>query len=106
MAAQSSANLARPESTHRCRVDYFYDEAIGNFHYGEGHPMRPHRVRLTHHLVVNYGLYKHLNVFRPKPASRADFTAFHTDDYIRFLSDVTCAAAAPTRARVSPCAQN
>jgi histone deacetylase 1/2 len=70
-------------------VDYFYDEAIGNFHYGEGHPMRPHRVRLTHHLVVNYGLYKHLNVFRPRPASRADLTAFHSDDYIRFLSDVT-----------------
>ena len=79
----------RPESTQRLRVDYFYDEAIGNFHYGEGHPMRPHRVRLTHHLVVNYGLYKHLNVFRPRPASRADLTAFHSDDYIRFLSDVT-----------------
>ena len=25
---------------------------IGNYHLGEGHPMRPHRVRLTHHLVV------------------------------------------------------
>ena len=78
-----------PGDTHSPRVDYFYDEAIGNFHYGEGHPMRPHRVRLTHHLVVNYGLYKHMNIFRPRPASRADLTAFHSDDYIRFLSDVT-----------------
>ena len=67
MASASSA----PGDTHRPRVDYFYDEAIGNFHYGEGHPMRPHRVRLTHHLVVNYGLYKHMNIFRPKPASHA-----------------------------------
>ena len=51
--------------------------------------MRPHRVRLTHHLVVNYGLYKHLNVFRPKPATYGDLTAFHTDEYIQFLKDVS-----------------
>ena len=40
-------------------ADYFYDADIGNYVYGEGHPMRPHRVRLTHELVVNYGLYQH-----------------------------------------------
>ena len=51
--------------------------------------MRPHRVRLTHHLVVGYGLYKHLNVFRPKKATRKDFTAFHSDDYVQFLQEVT-----------------
>ena len=79
--------------THQPRVDYFYDAAIGNYHLGEGHPMRPHRVRLTHHLLVEYGLYKHLNVFRPKPASRADLTAFHSDDYMRFLYDITPDAA-------------
>ena len=73
----------------RLRIDYFYDAQIGNFHYGEGHPMRPHRVRLTHHLMVNYGLYKHLNVFRPKLANKADMNAFHSDEYIRFLSDIT-----------------
>ena len=30
-----------------------------------GHPMEPHRVRMTHNLVVNYGLYSHMEVFRP-----------------------------------------
>ena len=79
--------------THQPRVDYFYDASIGNYHLGEGHPMRPHRVRLTHHLVVEYGLYKHLNVFRPKPASRADLTAFHSDDYMQFLNQITPDAA-------------
>ena len=73
----------------RLRIDYFYDAQIGNFHYGEGHPMRPHRVRLTHHLVVNYGLYKHLNVFRPKLATKADMNAFHSDEYIRFIHDIS-----------------
>ena len=81
--------MAQAPGTQRPRVDYFYDEAIGNYHYGAAHPMRPHRVRLAHHLIVNYGLYKHLNVFRPKPASRADFTIFHSDEYIRFLQEVT-----------------
>lgn len=51
--------------------------------------MRPHRVRLTHHLVVNYGLFQHMNVLRPKPASKEDLNSFHSDEYIRFLSDIT-----------------
>ena len=24
------------------RVSYFYDSEIGNYHYGHGHPMKPH----------------------------------------------------------------
>mmetsp|Transcript_41984 Transcript_41984/g.69862 ORF Transcript_41984/g.69862 Transcript_41984/m.69862 type:complete len:461 (+) Transcript_41984:65-1447(+) len=76
-------------TSNRPRMDYFYDAQIGNFHFGEGHPMRPHRVRLTHHLIVNYGLYKHMNVFRPKPATQKDLTAFHSDDFIRFLQEIT-----------------
>jgi hypothetical protein len=33
---------------------------VGNYHYGQGHPMKPHRMRMTHSLIVNYGLYKKL----------------------------------------------
>ena len=84
----------RPEEsadakTSRPRVDYFYDETIGNYEYGRHHPMRPHRVRMAHHLVVNYGLYKHMNIFEPKPATFADLTTFHSDEYINFLKSVT-----------------
>ncbi|XP_042646138.1 histone deacetylase 3 isoform X1 [Tyto alba] len=39
-------------------VAYFYDPDVGNFHYGAGHPMKPHRLALTHSLVLHYGLYK------------------------------------------------
>ena len=58
---------------------------IGNYHYGQGHPMKPHRVRMTHNLVVNYGLYREMEVFRPKPVSRDQMTRFHSDDYFNFL---------------------
>jgi len=69
----------------RRKVAYFYDAEIGNYHYGQGHPMKPHRVRMTHNLVVNYGLYREMEVFRPKPVSRDQMTRFHSDDYINFL---------------------
>uniref|UniRef100_A0A3Q3WLE3 Histone deacetylase domain-containing protein n=1 Tax=Mola mola TaxID=94237 RepID=A0A3Q3WLE3_MOLML len=44
------------------RTSYFYDPDVGNFHYGAGHPMKPHRLSLTHSLVLHYGLYKKMMV--------------------------------------------
>ena len=35
---------------------------IGHYHYGPNHPMKPHRIRMTHNLMVNYGLYKKLEI--------------------------------------------
>lgn len=71
------------------RVAYFYDPEIGNYHYGQGHPMKPHRVRITHNLVVNYGLYRKMDVFRPKLVSAAQLSRFHSDDYVNFLRMIT-----------------
>ncbi|KAJ9124156.1 hypothetical protein QFC22_000953 [Naganishia vaughanmartiniae] len=67
------------------RVCYFFDSDIGNFHYGPGHPMKPTRIRMCHSLVMNYGLYKKMEIFRAKPATRREMTQFHTDDYVEFL---------------------
>ena len=47
------------------RVAYFYDENIGNFYYGQGHPMKPHRVRMTHQLILGYKLYRQMDVYVP-----------------------------------------
>ncbi|KAI8379711.1 uncharacterized protein BYT42DRAFT_569724 [Radiomyces spectabilis] len=71
------------------RVCYFYDANVGNYHYGPGHPMRPHRIRMCHGLVMNYGLYKKMEIYRAKPANKWEMTQFHTDEYIDFLSRVT-----------------
>lgn len=70
-------------------VCYFYDADVGNFHYGAGHPMKPHRLALTHNLVLNYGLYKKMEVYRPYRACVEDMTMFHTPDYIDFLQKVS-----------------
>ncbi|KAF9113250.1 histone deacetylase [Mortierella sp. AM989] len=71
------------------RVAYFYDQNIGNYHYGPGHPMKPHRIRMCHSLVMNYGLYNKMEIFRARPGSKKEMTAFHTDEYIDFLSRVS-----------------
>ena len=76
-------------TTTKKRVAYFYDAEIGNYHYGQGHPMKPHRVRMTHNLVVNYGLYRKMEVFRPKLVTAGSMTRFHSDDYINFLRTIT-----------------
>lgn len=45
------------------RISYFYDGDVGNFYYGQGHPMKPHRIRMTHSLLCAYGVYQKLDVF-------------------------------------------
>lgn len=36
---------------------------VGNYNYGPGHPMKPHRIRMVHNLLVNYGVYRHLQIY-------------------------------------------
>ena len=69
---------------------------VGNYSYGFGHPMKPHRMRMAHNLIVNYGLDTKMTILvraaltqRPKRATKEDMTKFHTDEYIEFLSRVT-----------------
>ena len=45
------------------KVAYFYDSDIGNYAYVTGHPMKPHRIRLAHSLVMNYDIYKFLEIY-------------------------------------------
>ena len=35
---------------------------VSTYCIGQGHPMKPHRLALTHSLVLNYGLYKTMEV--------------------------------------------
>ncbi|KAL9314092.1 hypothetical protein ACSQ67_019544 [Phaseolus vulgaris] len=71
------------------RVTYFYEPCIGDYYYGQGHPMKPHRIRMAHNLIVHYGLHRRMQVNRPFPAAEADIGRFHSDDYVEFLSSVS-----------------
>eukprot|EP00127_Corallochytrium_limacisporum_P004273 Clim_evm218s157 gene=Clim_evmTU218s157 len=69
----------------RPKVAYFYDSEVGNYYYGQGHPMKPHRIRMAHNLILNYGLYKKMEIFRPHRGTFTDMTRFHSDSYVEFL---------------------
>lgn len=66
--------------------------------------MKPTRIRMCHSLVMNYGLYKKMEIFvrvypipyysnltrgvlwqRAKPATKREMSQFHTDEYVDFL---------------------
>merc|ERR1719242_1526723 len=50
--------------------------------------MKPHRIRMTHQLLLSYGLYKKLKVYRPFEYRGEEMTIFHADDYVEFLQNV------------------
>ena len=45
------------------KVAYFYDSDIGNYAYNPGHPMKPHRIRLAHSLIMQYNLYQKMEIY-------------------------------------------
>ncbi|XP_043468140.1 histone deacetylase HDAC1-like [Leptopilina heterotoma] len=70
-------------------VCYYYDGDVGNFYYGERHPMKPQRIKMAHNLVLNYGLYRKMEIYRPFKANFEDIEKFHSDEYIKFLKSVS-----------------
>ncbi|KAI0312118.1 histone deacetylase [Amylostereum chailletii] len=86
--AQPITERINPHS--RPIVSYYFPKGVGEHHYGEHHPMKPHRMSLTNALVMGYGLDKQIhNVYNPRPATREELQAYHDPKYIDFLSRVT-----------------
>ncbi|KII89414.1 hypothetical protein PLICRDRAFT_698457 [Plicaturopsis crispa FD-325 SS-3] len=86
--AQPITERVQPHS--RPIVSYYMPKDVGAFHYGEHHPMKPHRLTLTNALVMGYGLDKQIhNIYNPRAATQAELEEYHDHDYIEFLSRVT-----------------
>ncbi|TDL20230.1 histone deacetylase [Rickenella mellea] len=80
----------RIKSHSRPIVSYYFPKGVGEHHYGERHPMKPHRLTLTNALVVGYGLDKQIHQFySPRAATQEELEAYHDHEYIDFLSRVT-----------------
>uniref|UniRef100_A0A803MFZ4 Histone deacetylase n=1 Tax=Chenopodium quinoa TaxID=63459 RepID=A0A803MFZ4_CHEQI len=85
-AIHGGSSLPSPASTdaQKRRVTYFYEPTIGDYYYGQGHPMKPHRIRMSHNLIVHYSLHRRMEINRPFPAAATDIRRFHSDDYVEF----------------------
>lgn len=64
------------------------DTDVGSVYYGQHHPMKPHRLNMTHNLTLAYGLYRQMDVYRPRLATAEELRQFHTADYVDFLRRV------------------
>jgi len=80
--------MAYTQGGSKKKICYYYDGDVGNYYYGQGHPMKPHRIRMTHNLLLNYGLYRKMEVYRPHKATDSEMTKYHSDDYIKFLHTI------------------
>ncbi|KAF7975024.1 hypothetical protein HWV62_10653 [Athelia sp. TMB] len=86
--AQPITERVNPHS--RPIVSYYFPKGVGEHHYGERHPMKPHRLSLTNALVMGYGLDKQIHhIYNPRPATRDELLMYHDSDYVDFLSRVT-----------------
>ncbi|CDW51786.1 histone deacetylase [Trichuris trichiura] len=47
--------------------------------------MKPRRIGMTHDLVMNYGLYRDIAVYRPRRATVAEMARFHAKDYLESM---------------------
>ena len=74
-------------------VAYYFDDEIGTFFYGQYHPMKPLRMKITHEMLRAYEVLPKLKRIIPEDheefVKKIDFTKFHTDEYIDFLMNVT-----------------
>ena len=72
------------------KVCYYYDGDSGNYYYGQDHPMKPHRIRMAHNLLLNYSLYRkmEMEIYRPHKATAEEMTKYHSDEYIKFLHSI------------------
>ncbi len=80
--------VTNQQHTSKKRVSYFYKEDVGLHYYGPGHPMKPHRLRMTHQLILAYGLYRKMEVYEPKVAMDFQMQRFHSEDYINHLKKI------------------
>jgi len=70
------------------KVSYYYDSDVWSYYYGAGHPMKPFRLNLTHELLVTYGLYRKMDLYRPHVASKQEMLMFHDEEYVDFLKAI------------------
>ncbi len=73
------------------KVSYYYHPDVGNYHYGNQHPMKPHRMKMADSMIKSYGMYEMMDdmTVTDDLMEEIDLTKFHADDYIDFLKGIT-----------------
>jgi histone deacetylase 1/2 len=51
--------------------------------------MKPIRMKMAHQLIVNYGLYRKMDIYEPHWATFNEMTSFHGGDYINYIDSIS-----------------
>ena len=51
--------------------------------------MKPIRIKMAHQLIVNYGLYRKMDVYEPHCATIDELTNFHSLDYLNYMETIS-----------------
>ncbi|KAL8826683.1 MAG: hypothetical protein Q9191_003646 [Dirinaria sp. TL-2023a] len=70
-------------------VSYHANPRAEEAHFGPHHPMKPWRLTLTNKIVMAYGLHEAMDLYVSRQASKSELTAFHKEEYIDFLRNIT-----------------
>jgi hypothetical protein len=82
----------------KTRVAYYYKEDVGHHYYGPGHPMKPFRMKLAHHLILSYGLYRKMECYVSVPRGiQGQRRGFGARPRIRGFSTSCASPARPVR---------
>ncbi|MBI4328315.1 MAG: acetoin utilization protein AcuC [Chloroflexi bacterium] len=66
------------------KAAFLYDQALTRDFLGEGHPLRPSRLRLVYELLEAYGLLHRPDtlLLAPRAATESELLSFHARDYV------------------------
>lgn len=69
------------------KTAFIYSDDFAKYDYGQGHPLKPFRLKLTYELIKAYGLgsLPDVDVVAAKPAAEEDLLLYHSRDYIDIL---------------------
>lgn len=71
------------------RVSWHHNPEVEDYHFGQSHPMKPYRLKLTKSLCMAYGMHHGLDLYKPRAATKEEIAEFHKPDYVEFLSIAT-----------------
>lgn len=71
-------------------VAFIYSEKFDKYSYGEAHPLKMIRLKLTYELIKEYELLKSPNIFHVESelAKEEEILSFHTKEYIEALKGI------------------
>lgn len=70
---------------HSSNISYFGGLNIGNFFYGNEHPMKPLRLMMIHDLIISYGMQNFLNFKHAPKISMASLSNFHNSFFVKHI---------------------